>query len=171
MLPETHVSNTWNLFRSVTSLVQDVWTGWKRAVAGCQRRQTRQCVGCWLVERQVRSAGLADISCSLLFKGTAYFFYKNNLLVFVKMRMTGIMRSFSVQQGSVSDYYLLNTLYFWKPCVLKGDAPPPSLAAFSPTDPSLVVYTGYGVEKELSFYSLFRKQVPPLPSTATVWLF
>uniref|UniRef100_A0A3Q3FLA8 WD repeat domain 90 n=1 Tax=Labrus bergylta TaxID=56723 RepID=A0A3Q3FLA8_9LABR len=39
------------------------------------------------------------------------------------------------------------------------DSPPPSLAAFCPTDPSLVVYTGYGVEKELSFYSLAKKQI------------
>lgn len=36
---------------------------------------------------------------------------------------------------------------------------PPSLASFSPTDPGLVVYTGFGVEKELSFYSLAKKQV------------
>uniref|UniRef100_A0A3B3ZMM7 Uncharacterized protein n=1 Tax=Periophthalmus magnuspinnatus TaxID=409849 RepID=A0A3B3ZMM7_9GOBI len=38
-------------------------------------------------------------------------------------------------------------------------SPPPSLAAFCPSDPSLVVYTGYGVEKELSFYSLTTKQM------------
>ncbi len=41
----------------------------------------------------------------------------------------------------------------------QDDNPPPSLAAFCPADPSLVVYTGYGVEKELSFYSLAKKQV------------
>uniref|UniRef100_A0A3Q3VM96 Uncharacterized protein n=1 Tax=Mola mola TaxID=94237 RepID=A0A3Q3VM96_MOLML len=35
---------------------------------------------------------------------------------------------------------------------------PPSLAAFCPEDPSLVVYTGFGIEKELSFYSLAKKQ-------------
>ena len=40
------------------------------------------------------------------------------------------------------------------------DSLPPSLAAFSPTDPGLVIYTGFGVEKELSFYSLSLKQVP-----------
>lgn len=44
--------------------------------------------------------------------------------------------------------------------VLQDDSPPPSLAAFCPADPSLLVYTGYGVEKELSFYSLTQKQVP-----------
>lgn len=43
---------------------------------------------------------------------------------------------------------------------LQDGGPPPSLAAFSPSDPSVVVYTGYGVEKELSFYSLVKKQVP-----------
>ncbi|KAJ3615379.1 hypothetical protein NHX12_017351 [Muraenolepis orangiensis] len=57
-------------------------------------------------------------------------------------------------------------------CVAKqdGEDPPPSLAAFCPTDPGLVVYTGYGVEKEISFYSLARKRhlqdsqtVPPPP--------
>ncbi|KAJ3615377.1 hypothetical protein NHX12_017349, partial [Muraenolepis orangiensis] len=40
-----------------------------------------------------------------------------------------------------------------------GEDPPPSLAAFCPTDPGLVVYTGYGVEKEISFYSLARKRL------------
>ncbi|CAG04361.1 unnamed protein product, partial [Tetraodon nigroviridis] len=54
---------------------------------------------------------------------------------------------------------LLDWLTFPAPLFLGGDAPPPSLAAFAPTDPSLVVYTGYGVEKELSFYSLVRKQI------------
>uniref|UniRef100_A0A3B4T9G9 WD repeat domain 90 n=1 Tax=Seriola dumerili TaxID=41447 RepID=A0A3B4T9G9_SERDU len=39
------------------------------------------------------------------------------------------------------------------------DSPPPSLAAFCPADPGMVVYTGYGVEKELSFYSLTKKQI------------
>lgn len=39
---------------------------------------------------------------------------------------------------------------------------PPSMAAFCPEDHSLVVYTGYGVEKELSFYSLTKKQVAQL---------
>lgn len=33
------------------------------------------------------------------------------------------------------------------------------MASFCPADHSLVVYTGYGVEKELSFYSLTKKQV------------
>uniref|UniRef100_A0A8C5G7Y0 WDR90 4th beta-propeller domain-containing protein n=1 Tax=Gouania willdenowi TaxID=441366 RepID=A0A8C5G7Y0_GOUWI len=36
---------------------------------------------------------------------------------------------------------------------------PPSLAAFCPSDHSLVIYTGYAAEKELSFYSLVKKQV------------
>ncbi|XP_041672355.1 WD repeat-containing protein 90 isoform X2 [Cheilinus undulatus] len=54
---------------------------------------------------------------------------------------------------------LLDWLTFPAPAYLGDDNPPPSLAAFCPTDPSLVVYTGYGVEKELSFYSLGKKQV------------
>ncbi|XP_041733420.1 WD repeat-containing protein 90 [Coregonus clupeaformis] len=41
----------------------------------------------------------------------------------------------------------------------ESDSLPPSLAAFSPIDPGLVVYTGYGVERELSFYSLAKKRV------------
>lgn len=43
--------------------------------------------------------------------------------------------------------------------MLQGDSLPPSMAAFCPADHSLVVYTGYGVDKELSFYSLTKKQV------------
>ncbi|KAF3704531.1 WD repeat-containing protein 90 [Channa argus] len=50
----------------------------------------------------------------------------------------------------------------------QDDSPPPSLAAFCPTDPDLVVYTGYGVEKELSFYSLTKKQVPPRAEEITI---
>ncbi|XP_049916646.1 WD repeat-containing protein 90 isoform X3 [Epinephelus moara] len=54
---------------------------------------------------------------------------------------------------------LLDWLTFPAPAYFGDDSPPPSLAAFCPTDPSLVVYTGYGVEKELSFYSLAKKQI------------
>ncbi|XP_029102773.1 WD repeat-containing protein 90 isoform X1 [Scleropages formosus] len=35
---------------------------------------------------------------------------------------------------------------------------PPSLGAFCPCDPGVVLYTGYGAEMELSFYSLSKKQ-------------
>uniref|UniRef100_UPI0037E729E7 WD repeat-containing protein 90 n=1 Tax=Semicossyphus pulcher TaxID=241346 RepID=UPI0037E729E7 len=54
---------------------------------------------------------------------------------------------------------LLDWLTFPAPAYFGDDSPPPSLAAFYPADPSLVVYTGYGVEKELSFYSLANKQI------------
>uniref|UniRef100_A0A3Q3IDR4 WD repeat domain 90 n=1 Tax=Monopterus albus TaxID=43700 RepID=A0A3Q3IDR4_MONAL len=47
-----------------------------------------------------------------------------------------------------------------------GVPPPLSLAAFCPADPGLLVYTGYGVEKELCFYSLRKKQVPKLSPVA-----
>ncbi|XP_031699208.1 WD repeat-containing protein 90 isoform X1 [Anarrhichthys ocellatus] len=65
---------------------------------------------------------------------------------------------------------LLDWLTFPAPAYFGGDRPPPSLAAFCPADPSLVVYTGYGVEKELSFYSLTKKQIMKkiaLPDWAT----
>ncbi|GLD57492.1 WD repeat-containing protein 90 [Lates japonicus] len=54
---------------------------------------------------------------------------------------------------------LLDWLTFPAPAYFGDDSPPPSLAAFCPADPGLVVYTGYGVEKELSFYSLTKKQI------------
>ncbi|XP_070708545.1 WD repeat-containing protein 90 [Pempheris klunzingeri] len=54
---------------------------------------------------------------------------------------------------------LVDWLTFPAPAYFGDDSPPPSLAAFCPADPSLVVYTGYGVEKELSFYSLVKKQI------------
>uniref|UniRef100_A0A3P8SCT6 WDR90 4th beta-propeller domain-containing protein n=1 Tax=Amphiprion percula TaxID=161767 RepID=A0A3P8SCT6_AMPPE len=59
---------------------------------------------------------------------------------------------------------LLDWLTFPAPAYFAGDSLPPSLAAFCPADCSLVVYTGYGVEKELSFYSLTKKQVTDLLS-------
>uniref|UniRef100_A0AAQ6AM06 WD repeat domain 90 n=1 Tax=Amphiprion ocellaris TaxID=80972 RepID=A0AAQ6AM06_AMPOC len=63
---------------------------------------------------------------------------------------------------------LLDWLTFPAPAYFAGDSLPPSLAAFCPADCSLVVYTGYGVEKELSFYSLTKKQVTiALPHWAT----
>jgi len=36
---------------------------------------------------------------------------------------------------------------------------PPSLARFSPVDSDIVVYTGYGMKKQLLYYSLSRKKV------------
>uniref|UniRef100_A0A8D3BUG3 WD repeat domain 90 n=1 Tax=Scophthalmus maximus TaxID=52904 RepID=A0A8D3BUG3_SCOMX len=57
---------------------------------------------------------------------------------------------------------LLDWLTFPAPAYNGDDSPPPCLAAFCPADTGLVVYTGYGVEKELSFYSLSKKQVPQL---------
>uniref|UniRef100_A0A3B3I6T8 WDR90 4th beta-propeller domain-containing protein n=1 Tax=Oryzias latipes TaxID=8090 RepID=A0A3B3I6T8_ORYLA len=54
---------------------------------------------------------------------------------------------------------LLDWLSFPAPAPSQDDCLPPSIAAFSPEDHSLVVYTGYGVEKELLFYSLSKKQV------------
>ncbi|KPP58808.1 hypothetical protein Z043_123333, partial [Scleropages formosus] len=45
-------------------------------------------------------------------------------------------------------------------CVTKKEpgSLPPSLGAFCPCDPGVVLYTGYGAEMELSFYSLSKKQ-------------
>lgn len=54
---------------------------------------------------------------------------------------------------------LLDWLSFPAPAHFTGDSLPPSMASFCPADHSLVVYTGYGVEKELSFYSLTKKQI------------
>uniref|UniRef100_A0A3P9HM39 WD repeat-containing protein 90 n=1 Tax=Oryzias latipes TaxID=8090 RepID=A0A3P9HM39_ORYLA len=54
---------------------------------------------------------------------------------------------------------LLDWLSFPAPAPSQDDCLPPSIAAFSPKDHSLVVYTGYGVEKELLFYSLSKKQI------------
>uniref|UniRef100_A0A667XX37 WD repeat domain 90 n=1 Tax=Myripristis murdjan TaxID=586833 RepID=A0A667XX37_9TELE len=64
---------------------------------------------------------------------------------------------------------LLDWLTFPAPAYFGDDSPPPSLAAFCPADPSLVVYTGYGVEKELSYYSLVKKQVPQLTIALPHW--
>ncbi|XP_068672849.1 WD repeat-containing protein 90-like isoform X2 [Montipora foliosa] len=36
---------------------------------------------------------------------------------------------------------------------------PPSIAQFSPIDPDIVVYTGYGMQKVIQFYSLSHKKV------------
>ncbi|CAH3162897.1 unnamed protein product [Porites lobata] len=36
---------------------------------------------------------------------------------------------------------------------------PPSLAQFSPADPDIIVYTGYGMQKVVQFYSLSQKKV------------
>uniref|UniRef100_A0A670YA84 WD repeat-containing protein 90 n=1 Tax=Pseudonaja textilis TaxID=8673 RepID=A0A670YA84_PSETE len=47
---------------------------------------------------------------------------------------------------------------------------PPSLAAFCPWDKSTIAYVGFGLQKEILFYSLQQKQVIekiPLPSFAT----
>ena len=36
---------------------------------------------------------------------------------------------------------------------------PPSLARFSPSDPDTIVYTGYGLEQNVQFYSISKKSV------------
>ncbi|XP_051927362.1 WD repeat-containing protein 90 [Hippocampus zosterae] len=54
---------------------------------------------------------------------------------------------------------LLDWLTLAAPPYCQDDRPPPSLAAFCPTDPSLLIYTGYGIEKELIFYSLSKKRI------------
>ena len=36
---------------------------------------------------------------------------------------------------------------------------PPSLARFSPTDPDIILYTGYGLERCVQFYNLSQKTV------------
>uniref|UniRef100_A0A7N8XKJ2 WD repeat domain 90 n=1 Tax=Mastacembelus armatus TaxID=205130 RepID=A0A7N8XKJ2_9TELE len=54
---------------------------------------------------------------------------------------------------------LLDWLTFPAPAYTGDDSPPPSLAVFCPSNPDLVIYTGYGVEKELIFHSLTKKQV------------
>lgn len=36
---------------------------------------------------------------------------------------------------------------------------PPSLAQFSPSDPDTVVYTGYGLERTVQFYSITSQAV------------
>ena len=36
---------------------------------------------------------------------------------------------------------------------------PPSLARFSPTEPDVIVYSGYGLRKLIQFYSLSQRKV------------
>ena len=45
------------------------------------------------------------------------------------------------------------------PLQCQYDLLPPSLARFSPSDPDIVVYTGYGLEKCVQFYSISQKTV------------
>ncbi|XP_023663948.2 WD repeat-containing protein 90 isoform X2 [Paramormyrops kingsleyae] len=55
---------------------------------------------------------------------------------------------------------LLDWLTFPAPSITEElDSPPPSLGAFCPQKSSIVLYTGYGVERELIFYSLSKKQI------------
>ncbi|XP_054849422.1 WD repeat-containing protein 90 isoform X2 [Eublepharis macularius] len=66
---------------------------------------------------------------------------------------------------------LLDWLSFPAPAGPEVPQPlPPSLAAFCPWDKSTVVYSGFGLQKEILFYSLLQKQVIdkiPLPYFAT----
>ncbi|KAL2078258.1 hypothetical protein ACEWY4_025943 [Coilia grayii] len=55
---------------------------------------------------------------------------------------------------------LLDWLTFPAPAAPEnGDVLPPSLAAFSPCERGILVYTGYGVTKDITFYCLNKKQV------------
>ncbi|KAG2456181.1 MIRO2 GTPase, partial [Polypterus senegalus] len=64
---------------------------------------------------------------------------------------------------------LLDWLSFPAPSTEKeSDWLPPSLAFFSPSDPGVLLYVGYGMEKEITFYSLHEKQVPPRAEEITI---
>ncbi|XP_051789984.1 WD repeat-containing protein 90 isoform X2 [Erpetoichthys calabaricus] len=55
---------------------------------------------------------------------------------------------------------LLDWLSFPAPSTEKeSDWLPPSLAVFSPSEPGVLLYVGYGMEKEITFYSLHEKQI------------
>lgn len=45
---------------------------------------------------------------------------------------------------------------------------PPSLAQFSPAEPDIIMYTGYGMQKVVQFYSLSQKKVQQLRQTDSV---
>uniref|UniRef100_U3JPK0 WD repeat domain 90 n=1 Tax=Ficedula albicollis TaxID=59894 RepID=U3JPK0_FICAL len=66
---------------------------------------------------------------------------------------------------------LLDWLSFPAPAGPEGlDSLPPSLAAFCPWEHGVLVYVGFGLQKEALFYSLRKKQVLrkiPLPAFAT----
>ncbi|XP_022092508.1 WD repeat-containing protein 90-like isoform X1 [Acanthaster planci] len=48
-----------------------------------------------------------------------------------------------IRKGDIAQYQLL----------------PPSLARFSPTDHDIIIYTGYGMQKQVQFYSIAQKKV------------
>lgn len=54
---------------------------------------------------------------------------------------------------------ILNRLFYNRLLQAQFSQLPPSLAQFSPTDPDVVVYTGYGMQKVVQFYSLSQKKV------------
>ena len=54
---------------------------------------------------------------------------------------------------------VLNTLFYNHLFQAQFSQLPPSLAQFSPTDSDIVVYTGYGMQKAVQFYSLSQKKV------------
>ena len=54
---------------------------------------------------------------------------------------------------------LLSLSPFLFPLQCQYDLLPPSLAHFSPSDSDIVVYTGYGLEKCVQFYSISQKTV------------
>ncbi|XP_070579992.1 WD repeat-containing protein 90-like isoform X2 [Ptychodera flava] len=49
----------------------------------------------------------------------------------------------AIRKGDISSYRLL----------------PPSLARFSPSEPDIIVYAGYGMQKQIQFYSLSQRKV------------
>ena len=56
-------------------------------------------------------------------------------------------------------YLLLYFFFFFSTLQYQYDLLPPSLARFCPTDADVIVYTGYGLEKCVQFYSISRKTV------------
>ena len=145
------------------------------AVAGCQWRQEGECVECRVEPGRLPPAGLAHVprpclcsgwhqtqertqgkcreaactasgqrqipaQCSIFISSTLIMVLSDSVYT---VHVDANISSYNIMLHTQCQYELL----------------PPSLARFSPSDPDIILYTGYGMEKCVQFYSISQKTV------------
>ena len=83
----------------------------------------------------------------------SFFFFCKNFLFYIPKSIPQIC---FLEKGLLSEGISTKLFFLFQSVYSKL---PPSMARFSPDEPDIVVYTGYGMQKNLQFYSLSQRKV------------
>lgn len=135
-------------------------------VAGCQWGQKGESVECWLESRCLPSSGLALLPWPYLCprwhktqEGTQGHHMLWSSYVEPQLVLLNHFNTWDYSVVGSKCYVFFMQLYFLTLIQCQYELLPPSLARFSPSDPDTILYTGYGLEKCVQFYSISQKTV------------